>query len=127
MADAAILSGFCDGVILVIHGQNTPAGLARQAMERLTMVKARILGVVLNGVDIRNPEYAYYRGYQSYIDPVSTDPRRSNGKRPVEVARKAEPSSMESLSRDLGPGPYRKNFSILWFLNSAMRPVLWRL
>jgi capsular exopolysaccharide synthesis family protein len=71
MADAAVLSGFCDGVILVIHGQRTPVGLARQAMERLAVVQARILGVVLNGVDIRNPEYAYYQSYSAYADPFA--------------------------------------------------------
>jgi capsular exopolysaccharide synthesis family protein len=71
MADAAVLSTFCDGVILVFHGQRTPIGLARQAMERLAVVQARILGVVLNGVDIRRREYAYYQSYDSDVDPFA--------------------------------------------------------
>jgi hypothetical protein len=79
MADAAVLSGFCDGVILVVHGQRTPIGLARQAMERLTVVQARVLGVVLNGVDIRNPEYAYYQSYSTYADVHAADSTQSNG------------------------------------------------
>jgi hypothetical protein len=79
MADAAVLSGFCDGVILVVHGQRTPVGLARQAMERLAVVQARILGVVLNGVDIRNPEYAYYQSYNSYVDSSGAISEQENG------------------------------------------------
>jgi capsular exopolysaccharide synthesis family protein len=79
MADAAVLSAFCDGVILVFHGRRTPAALARQAIERLGVVQARILGVVLNGVDIRNPEYAYYQSYSAYADLHETDSTQDNG------------------------------------------------
>ena len=39
----------------------------RKARERLDSVQAKILGVVLNGIDIENPEYAEYREvYRSY-------------------------------------------------------------
>jgi hypothetical protein len=79
MADAAVLSVLCDGVIVVVNGQSTPAALARQAMDRLAVVQARILGVVLNGVDIRNPEYAYYQSYQSYVDPPAARTAEDNG------------------------------------------------
>jgi hypothetical protein len=63
VSDAAILSVVCDGVILVFHGQRTTMVSARQALERLDAIRAPILGVVLNGVDLANPEYAYYRHY----------------------------------------------------------------
>ena len=95
MADAAVLSALCDGVILVIHGQSTPAGLARQAMERLAVVQARILGVVLNGVDIRNPEYAYY---SNYVDSAEEVQPWGNGKPSVETAPEERPSEIKSAS-----------------------------
>lgn len=63
VSDAAVISAFCDGVLLVFHGQKTTAQAARQAVERLDSISATLLGVVLNGVDIRNPDYIDYRSY----------------------------------------------------------------
>jgi succinoglycan biosynthesis transport protein ExoP len=63
VSDAAILSALCDGVLLVFHGQKTTTHAARQAVERLDSIGATLLGVILNGVDIRNPDYSDYRSY----------------------------------------------------------------
>lgn len=63
VSDAAVLSAFCDGVLLVFHGQKTTAQAARVAVERLDSISATLLGVILNGVDIRNPDYVDYRSY----------------------------------------------------------------
>ena len=63
VSDAALLSALCDGVVLVLNGQKTTAASARRAMERLDKVGARTLGVILNGIDIRDPEYIDYRSY----------------------------------------------------------------
>jgi len=63
VSDAEVVSQFCDGVVLVIHGQSTSRFSARQALERLEAVRARVIGVVLNGVDLRSPDYASYRYY----------------------------------------------------------------
>jgi hypothetical protein len=63
VSDAAVISAFCDGVLLVFHGQRTTAQAARQAVERLDSINASLLGVILNGVDIRNPDYVDYRSY----------------------------------------------------------------
>jgi hypothetical protein len=66
LSDANLLSAISDGVMLVMHGQKTAAAAARQAMERLNGVHARVLGVVLNGVNMNHPDYAYYRYSHSY-------------------------------------------------------------
>jgi Mrp family chromosome partitioning ATPase len=51
----------------VTKGQALSRHVVRQACERLVYVRAKILGVVLNAVDIRSPEYKDYRSsYQSY-------------------------------------------------------------
>jgi capsular exopolysaccharide synthesis family protein len=63
VSDAAVLSAFCDGVLFVFHGQKTTAQAARHAVERMDGVNASLLGVILNGVDIRNPDYVDYRSY----------------------------------------------------------------
>jgi capsular exopolysaccharide synthesis family protein len=63
VSDAAVLSMLCDGVLLIFHGQKTTKLAARRAVEHLESIGAPILGVVLNGVDIRDPEYKDYRSY----------------------------------------------------------------
>jgi capsular exopolysaccharide synthesis family protein len=63
VSDAAVLSAICDGVALVFNGQTTTSASARHALERLDRIGARILGVILNGIDIRYPDYVDYRSY----------------------------------------------------------------
>jgi succinoglycan biosynthesis transport protein ExoP len=80
VSDAAVISAFCDGVLLILHGQKTTAQSARQAVERLDSINATLLGVILNGVDMRNPDYADYRSYypsyyQSMQEEMKTKPR----------------------------------------------------
>lgn len=60
MSDAAILSQVCDGVVLVVRGQQTPLDAARRVVERLEAFHCTVLGVVLNGVDLDDPDYADY-------------------------------------------------------------------
>lgn len=63
VSDAAVISSLCDGVLMVFHGQKTTVQAARRAVERLDSINATLLGVILNGVDIRNPDYVDYRSY----------------------------------------------------------------
>ncbi|MGH7797818.1 MAG: GumC family protein [Candidatus Binatia bacterium] len=63
VSDAAVISALCDGVLMVFHGQKTTVQAARRAVERLDSISATLLGVILNGVDIRNPDYVDYRSY----------------------------------------------------------------
>jgi succinoglycan biosynthesis transport protein ExoP len=72
--DSPLLSTKVDGVVLVIKSQEVSHQIVRQARERLAYVKARILGVVLNSVDLRSPEYKDYRSsYVSYYTSYPTD------------------------------------------------------
>jgi polysaccharide biosynthesis transport protein len=75
VSDAAVLSAVCDGVVLVFNGQKTTSPSARRALERLDKVGARMLGVILNGIDIRDPEYFDYRSYypSSYVEDDDSD------------------------------------------------------
>jgi len=59
-SDAMLLSTMVDGVVLVANAQRTPKQVVREARTRLTCARAKILGVVLNQLNIRNREYAYY-------------------------------------------------------------------
>ncbi|NWF92725.1 MAG: CpsD/CapB family tyrosine-protein kinase, partial [Syntrophaceae bacterium] len=59
-ADSLILSTFVDGVILVVLGGKTPKETLQRAKEVLQQVNAKILGAVINRVDIQRSDYGYY-------------------------------------------------------------------
>jgi Mrp family chromosome partitioning ATPase len=52
---------------LVARAHEVPGDVVRRARDRLNFVDAKILGVVLNGIDITSAEYAQFRQvYRSY-------------------------------------------------------------
>jgi polysaccharide biosynthesis transport protein len=59
-ADSVILSKLVEGVILVVTAGKTPKETLLHAKEQLQQVNAKILGVVINRVDIRRSDYGYY-------------------------------------------------------------------
>jgi polysaccharide biosynthesis transport protein len=66
-ADALILSAFADGVILVVNSQKSPRSLVQKASRAIQQGNARLLGVVLNSLDLKEHEYTYHTyGYNHY-------------------------------------------------------------
>jgi capsular exopolysaccharide synthesis family protein len=63
ITDSAILAPRVDAVVLVVRGHTTDRHITREALERLRLMQARVMGVVLNGVD---PTSSHYRSYSSY-------------------------------------------------------------
>ena len=59
LADASVLAGFCDGVLLVARAGSTPAEAARRAGQELQTRKT-VLGVVLNAVEEGSGSYNSY-------------------------------------------------------------------
>ncbi len=68
VSDGVSLAAQCDGVILVVRVGAIPQAVVRRAVEQIETVKGRILGVLLNRVDLRRDGYysEYYRYYRSY-------------------------------------------------------------
>ncbi|MDR0293602.1 MAG: CpsD/CapB family tyrosine-protein kinase [Oscillospiraceae bacterium] len=69
VTDAAALSQYADGVLLVVRQKWVTFEQARRAKKNLEAVGANLLGVVLNGFDIRKADNAgdyYYGYYQNY-------------------------------------------------------------
>jgi polysaccharide biosynthesis transport protein len=64
--DAVILSALTDGVLLVVRSGETPKEAFTRARDLLAAVKCRLLGVVLNAVDSRAPDYYYSYRYYPY-------------------------------------------------------------
>jgi capsular exopolysaccharide synthesis family protein len=64
VTDATLLATLCDGVVLVVKESQTTKHLAITARTRLAEAKAKLLGVVLNDVNLRKDGYHAYPYYQ---------------------------------------------------------------
>ena len=62
IADASMLAGACDGVLMVVKAGETPFDLAQKARQEFT--QSRVVGVVLNRVEPKTGYNSYY--YRSY-------------------------------------------------------------
>jgi capsular exopolysaccharide synthesis family protein len=78
VTDAAVLSTMVDGVVLVIRTERTKRDAVRRALGHVRSVRGRLLGAVLNDVDMRSG--AYYGSYGHYYYSYYGDERRSNGR-----------------------------------------------
>ena len=66
VADALILSGYADGVLLVVAAGQTRRAELRRAAEKLAQASAPVVGMVLNKASAQR-EYGYYGGYQPFV------------------------------------------------------------
>jgi Mrp family chromosome partitioning ATPase len=69
ITDAALLGANADGVILVARVGVTEASALTYAVEQLRHVRAAVLGVVLNDIDLRrdaayDSTYKYFQVYE---------------------------------------------------------------
>ena len=73
VSDAVALATFADGVVMVVQTGKVPHEVIRRATSQILAVKGRILGVVMNGVNLKRDGYYYdyYRYYNSYDSPDS--------------------------------------------------------
>jgi capsular exopolysaccharide synthesis family protein len=83
VTDAVILSAMVDGVILVVSSGATTRGALSRAHRILENAGSRVLGMVLNKVDMRfDTYYGYYYGpyhYGYYDDVSAASPTHSSG------------------------------------------------
>ncbi|HTS35708.1 MAG TPA: polysaccharide biosynthesis tyrosine autokinase [Candidatus Solibacter sp.] len=64
VTDAVVLSPRADAVVLVIRSGKTTKQALRRARDILAQVSAKVVGVLLNAVDLTSPDYYYYYEYQ---------------------------------------------------------------
>ena len=81
VGDPVAISAQCDGVIIVIRASQVPLEVIRRAIGQVAAVRARIIGVVLNRVNLRREGYyyKYYHYYQSYYSSGATTVRGTEG------------------------------------------------
>jgi capsular exopolysaccharide synthesis family protein len=65
VTDSILLSVDMDAVILVVRSGHTTKAALRRTRELLGQVNARVLGVVVNAVDVDSPDYYHYYYYGS--------------------------------------------------------------
>ena len=64
VTDAVVLSPRADAVILVIRSGQTTKQALRRSRDTLLQVNAKVVGVLLNAVDLSSPDYYYYYEYR---------------------------------------------------------------
>jgi capsular exopolysaccharide synthesis family protein len=67
VTDSAIISTIVDGTVFVVRAFKTSKHQSAQGLRALRDVDARIVGGVLNAVDLNRQEYAYYYHYHYYM------------------------------------------------------------
>jgi succinoglycan biosynthesis transport protein ExoP len=78
VADAIILSGLVDGVLVVAAGGQTRRAELRRTSQKLAQGGAPVIGAVLNKSSAQG-EYGYYDTYQPYVLPASAS-RHARGR-----------------------------------------------
>src|SRR5262249_49779704 len=61
--DGVLISTMVDGVLLVVHGGKSSRHVVRRSKQLLNDVGAKVLGVVLNNVNLQSHDYYYYQTY----------------------------------------------------------------
>lgn len=74
-ADARTVAGCVDGCVLVVRAGMTPREMVISAVQELRLVRARISGIVLNGVNAQMSHYYHYRSGGEYRDGYSAQSR----------------------------------------------------
>jgi polysaccharide biosynthesis transport protein len=98
VTDAVVLSPRADAVLLVIRSGKTTKQALRRARDILAQVNAKVVGVLLNAVDLSSPDYYYYYEYQGkyagyYRDEEATTHAEEEGDEDVEETSSPSSSS----------------------------------
>ncbi len=93
VTDPLLLAKLADMVLMVVRYNQVDRKLARRSITALRRTDARVVGVVLNGIDPKSDSYHYYYSYYQ-------DRREPEGK----VTRMRRPSASPSSQRGTGTG-----------------------
>ncbi|HLV85623.1 MAG TPA: polysaccharide biosynthesis tyrosine autokinase [Candidatus Sulfotelmatobacter sp.] len=90
VTDAVVLSPRADAVVLVIRSGQTTKQALRRSRDILAQVNAKVVGVLLNAVDLSSPDYYYYYEYQGkyagYYRDEEASGRTEEHEEPEEIA-----------------------------------------
>jgi polysaccharide biosynthesis transport protein len=73
MADTPVLCPHVDGVVLVVAAEMSGRPALQRALDQITSAGGKLMGVVLNKVDLRRNSYYYSQYYGEYYRSYYTD------------------------------------------------------
>jgi succinoglycan biosynthesis transport protein ExoP len=68
VTDSIVLAASADGVVLCVHGGQTPRELVQRSSERLRQSNIPVLGAILNNLDLHQYGYTFKKSYYDYYD-----------------------------------------------------------
>jgi len=68
VTDSIVLAANADGVVLCVHGGQTPRDIVQRAAERLRQSNIPVLGAILNNLDLQQYGYSFKKSYYDYYD-----------------------------------------------------------
>ncbi|HTG95295.1 MAG TPA: polysaccharide biosynthesis tyrosine autokinase [Pyrinomonadaceae bacterium] len=79
--DGVLISSIVDGVLLVVQGGKTSRQVVKRTRQMLQEIGAKVIGVVLNKIDLRSQDYYYYhQDYKNYYYGESNGNESSSSK-----------------------------------------------
>jgi polysaccharide biosynthesis transport protein len=97
VTDAVVLSQRADAVVLVIRSGQTTKQALRRSRDILARVNAKVVGVLLNAVDLSSPDYYYYYEYQGkYSRYYQNEDKPESGEEDDDDAEELSPPSSSS-------------------------------
>jgi capsular exopolysaccharide synthesis family protein len=84
LSDASVIATLADGIVVVCSGDKTPRQAVRHVTDQLRAVRASVLGVVLNRIDLHRHSYYYGRYYSAYYGAAV-----ESGKKPSHETRES--------------------------------------
>jgi succinoglycan biosynthesis transport protein ExoP len=102
LSDGSVLASLVDLTMIVVQHRRFPRSMLKRVKQAVTNAGGKIVGVVLNNVDIRHDKhYEYYTSYYSYYGKGSGKKAKSRqSKTPAAKRRDATPSPKTKPSHD---------------------------
>jgi capsular exopolysaccharide synthesis family protein len=80
VTDSIVLAANADGVVLCVHGGQTPRDIVQRAAERLRQSNIPVLGAILNNLDLQQYGYSFKKSYYDYYDEETRSPKEPSQK-----------------------------------------------
>jgi succinoglycan biosynthesis transport protein ExoP len=77
VTDAVVLAANADGVVLTVHGGQTPRELVQRSAEKLRQANIPVLGAILNNLDLKQYGYTYRKSYYDYYESSEEEQQAS--------------------------------------------------
>lgn len=81
VTDSIVLAANADGVVLCVHGGQTPRDIVQRAAERLRQSNIPVLGALLNNLDMQQYGYSFKKSYYDYYEDSSANKKDASAQR----------------------------------------------